>query len=149
MTATGHAVIGTIIAAKIGYPILAVPIAIVSHFAADVFPHWDTATHYREKSKKRFLIETFTDVVLGFILSYILIFLLFPQTNLIYAFFIIIISQLPDWITSPYLFFKIKIWPFVEMYKFQRAFNVRLDKPWGIITQVAVLVLIVILAIVF
>lgn len=146
MTATAHSVIGAIIAAKIGNPILAVPIAIVSHFAADAFPHWDTGTNHREKSKKIFLLESLVDVMLGFAISYILIFLLFPQTNLIYAFFIIIISQLPDWITAPYLFFKINILPFREMYKFQKAFNTRLDKPWGIITQVAVLILLIIIA---
>jgi len=34
MTATGHAIIGTVIAAKIGNPYLAIPLAIVSHLAA-------------------------------------------------------------------------------------------------------------------
>jgi quinol-cytochrome oxidoreductase complex cytochrome b subunit len=146
MTATAHAVIGTIIAAKIGNPVLAVPIALASHFAADMFPHWDTGTHYREKSDKKFLLQTFADVMLGFAMSYVLILALFLQTNLIYAFFIIVVSQLPDWITAPYLFFKIKTWPFMWMYKFQREFNNRLDKPWGIITQVAVLLLLLIIA---
>jgi len=149
MTATAHAVLGTVIAAKIGNPVLAVPIAITSHFLADVFPHWDTATHHREKSKKRFLIESLFDVAISFILSYILIFVLFPQTNLNYAFFIIVVSQLPDWITAPYVFFKIKIQPFVGIHKLQKAFNTRLDKPWGIITQVLLLILVVVLAKVF
>jgi hypothetical protein len=36
MTATGHALIGTVIAAKIGNYALAIPIALGSHFLADV-----------------------------------------------------------------------------------------------------------------
>ena len=149
MTATAHGVIGTVIAAKIGNPALAAPIALVSHFAADLFPHWDTGTHWREKNKTRFFLESLSDAVLSFVLSYVLIVLFFPTLNIPYAFFIIIISQLPDWIMSPYLFFKIRAQPFVWMYQFQRKLNARLDKPWGIINQIAVLVLIVILAKIF
>lgn len=146
MTATSHAVIGTIIATKIGNPVLAIPIAIASHFLADIVPHWDTGTNHKEKNTTRFIIESFIDVTFSFILSFILINLFFPTTSISYAFFIIIISQLPDWITAPYLFFKVKIPLFVWTYHFQRKFNNRLDKPWGIITQVAVLILLIIIA---
>ena len=146
MTATAHAVIGTIIAAKVGNPALAIPLAIASHFVADAIPHWDTGTNWREKNKIRFFLESFFDVALSFVLSYILIALFFPTLKIPYAFFIVVVSQLPDWITAPYLFFKIKIWPFREMYEFQRGFNVRLDKPWGIITQVLILIILLIIA---
>ena len=53
MTATTHALIGTIIAAKIGNPALAIPIAIASHIAADAIPHWDTATNRKKKTFKK------------------------------------------------------------------------------------------------
>lgn len=52
MTATGHAVIGTVIAATISNPFVAIPLAFVSHLAADSFPHWDSGTHEKEKTKK-------------------------------------------------------------------------------------------------
>lgn len=39
MTATAHAIIGTVIAAKVGNPVLAVPIALASHIIADAIPH--------------------------------------------------------------------------------------------------------------
>ena len=109
MTATGHALIGTVIAAKVGNPVLAVPIAIASHFLADAFPHWDTGTNKKQKSKKTFMIESAFDVILGFVLSWILITWVFPETNLAYAFLIIIMAQLPDWLTIPYLFFGLKL----------------------------------------
>jgi len=146
MTATGHALIGTVIAAKIGNPALAAPIALASHFLADAFPHWDTGLHRKENGKKKFLIQSTVDVVIGFILSYLLINLFFPSTNLLYAFFIIIIAQLPDWLTAPYLFFDIKFAPFCWAYKLQKAFDNPLGTPWGIINQVAAVIFIIALA---
>lgn len=146
MTATGHAIIGTVIAVKIGNPALAVPLALASHIAADAFPHWDEGTNGK-KSKERIIVEAVFDVLIGFAISYLIIFVLFPQTNLLYAFLIILISQSLDWLTAPYYFFGIK--PFKIFYKFQKMFDNRMDKPWGIINQVAILVLIVILAKIF
>jgi hypothetical protein len=146
MTATGHALIGTVIAAKIGNPALAVPIALASHFAADAFPHWDTGLHRKENGKKKFLIQSAVDVAAGFILSYLLINLFFPGTNLSYAFFIIIIAQLPDWLTAPYLFFDMNFPPFSWVYKVQKVFDNELVAPWGVINQVAAVILIIALA---
>ena len=138
MTATAHAVLGTVIAAKFGNPYLAVPLALVSHFAADLVPHWDAGTNRRKKSTERLFWESFIDVVAGFVVSYGIVTLLFPQTDLWYAFLIIIVAQLPDWLMSPYLFFKSKFPLFKMAYDSQKAFNSKLDKPWGIINQVAV-----------
>lgn len=146
MTATGHAIIGTVIAAKIGNPALAIPLAIASHVAADAFPHWDPATNRKEKGIKRVTREAVLDVVIGFGISYLLIQLFFPQVNLFYAFAIIIAAQLLDWITAPYYFLHFKFPVFVWAYKFQKSIENKLDKPWGIINQVAILAILVILA---
>lgn len=149
MTATGHAILGTIIAAKVANPYLAIPIAIASHIAADIFPHWDTATNARKKTKKRVIVDSFFDLILGFAISFAIIFLLFPQTNLLYVLLVILASQGLDWLMLPYYFFRIKFPLFIWAYKFQKSFNHSLDKPWGIINQIAILVLIVILAKIF
>ena len=149
MTATGHAVIGAVIAAKITNPLLAIPIALISHYAADIFPHWDAGTNSNKKTKQQLTKEAIIDVLVGFALAYGILFWLFPQTNLFYAFFIIIIAQLPDWLTMPYYFFNIKSKFFVWNYKLQKRFNSKLDKPWGIINQVGILALLVYLAKIF
>ena len=146
MTATAHAVLGTVIAAKVGNPALAIPLAIASHIAADIFPHWDTATNIRKKGRKRAIIDSFFDLIFGFLLAYAIVFFLFPQTNLLYVLFLILVSQSLDWLMLPYYFFRIKFPLFMWAYKFQKSFNHSLDKPWGIINQIAVIVLIVILA---
>lgn len=152
MTSTGHAVIGTIIAAKIGNPALAIPIAFASHIVADAIPHWDVGTNGHNKKKKTIIkefIEAGLDVTLGFVISYLLIFFLFPQTDLKYAFLLIIVSQSLDWAMAPYYFFNLKIPPFEWIYKFQKKFDNTLDKPWGIISQIAIISLVVILAKIF
>lgn len=138
MTATGHALIGTVIAAKIGNPYVAIPVAIASHFLCDALPHWDTGYHRAHKSKRKFFIESVLDVILGFVLSFMLIKGFFPATNLSYAFVIIIMAQLPDWLTAPYLFFEFKFAPFCWVYDLQKKFDTTKDLPWGLVNQVAV-----------
>ncbi len=85
--------------------------------------------------------------MMKFFFSYLIIFFLFPQTNLTYAFIIIITSQAFDWLTAPYYLFGVK--PFKIFYNFQKTFDNSMKAPWGIINQVAILTLLVILAKVF
>ncbi|MEK7573480.1 MAG: hypothetical protein AAB531_03575 [Patescibacteria group bacterium] len=146
MTATGHAIIGTVIAAKIGNPALAIPLALASHVAADLFPHWDEGTN-GNKTKQTIVLQAVFDVLFGFAISYLIIIVLFPQTSLIYVFIIIIVAQAFDWLTAPYYMFGIR--QFKIFYKFQKMFDNELKAPWGIINQVVILTLLVILAKIF
>jgi hypothetical protein len=151
MTATSHAIIGTVIAAKIGNPALAIPIAIASHVVLDAIPHWDTATNGHSKGNIASSVfrNSIVDISLGFILSYFLIYYLFPETNLAYAFLMIIMSQLFDWLMVPYYFFGIEKPFFKLIYKFQKLFDNSLDKPWGIITQLVFVPIVIIIGLIF
>lgn len=146
MTATGHAIIGTVIAAKIGNPQLAIPIALASHVAADLFPHWDEGTDGK-KPKEIIALQAVFDVLFGFAISYLIIFVLFPKTDIVYVFLMILVAQSLDWVTAPYYLLGIKL--FKPFYKFQKMFDNEMPAPWGIINQVAILALLVILAKVF
>jgi hypothetical protein len=147
MTATGHAVIGTVIAAKIGNPALAIPIAIASHVVADMFPHWDVGVNRDKKSWSVFFQEAVIDVLTGFIVTFLLIQYFFPATNIIYALVIVIAAQLLDWLTVPYLFFKIKKPSiFYMVYKFQKIIDRGEDTLRGKFGQIAVLVILVVIA---
>ncbi len=149
MTATGHAIIGTLIAAKISNPTLAIPLALASHIFADLYPHWDSGTHGKEKTSKQLFIESSIDVLLGFLIGYILIITLFKQTSLAYAFVIIIAAQFFDWASAPYFIFHIESEPFNFIHKIQSLCNTRLDKPWGIVSQAALLIPLIAIAKVF
>lgn len=147
MTATGHALIATLIVAKFQNPYLSLPLAFASHFACDVIPHWDSGTHHHEKTKNRLFIEAGIDVGLSIILSYVLYYYIGGQE---YGILLlgIFLSQLPDWLTAPYFILHMKS-PLVswskQMYHFQHKINSRLDKPWGIVTQIGTIILLYIL----
>lgn len=135
MTATAHALIGAAIAAKVINPFLAIPLAIISHFALDLVPHWDAGTNHRQKTKKKLKIEATVDVLLGFALS----FLLFGSSvNPIYLFIMIIAAQLPDWIEAPYWIFGVNLPPFTWMYQISHRVQSRLQLPWGLVTQIVI-----------
>jgi hypothetical protein len=143
MTATGHAVIGTVIAAQIGNPVLAIPIAIASHVLADMIPHWDTGVNRKNKTKMRFFTESAIDVLIGFVVSYLIITIFFPGTDIAYTFMIVIAAQLLDWLTAPYLFFQIKKPPiFYWCYKLQVKFDNGTDRFVGKYAQVLTVLLI-------
>ena len=145
MTATGHAVIGTVIAAQIGNPVLAIPIALASHIAADLFPHWDPGTNRHKKDHDRFLGDAVIDVTSSLIVTFFLVIFIFPKTDVIYAYLIVFAAQFFDWASAPFVFFKISNPPvFKWFYNLQKNFDNRLDKPWGVIGQVAVLVALVV-----
>lgn len=147
MTATSHALIGTMIAARFsGDPVLAIGVSFASHFAADIIPHWDLGTHWRKKTKLRLQLESVVDVLIGFILSYVLYGLIlrneaaFVGENYPFVFLCIIAAQAPDWLMAPSLIFG-KDFPGSDfMYQVQHRLNTKLDKPWGIITQVVALI---------
>lgn len=147
MTATAHAVIGTIIAAKIGNPTLAIPIAIASHVAADLIPHWDTLTNKKTKSRTRLFTDTIFDGLLALTLSYSIIVLLFPSISYFYVLVIMFFATLPDWLHMPYTFFNIR--QFKWAYDFGHWTNKTLDKPWGVITQIVTVIAVTLLAKVF
>lgn len=139
--------IGTVIAAKIGNPALAIPLALASHVALDLIPHWDTATNRKTKSRNRLFIDSIFDGLLALTLSYSIIALLFPTVNYAYALLIMFFAILPDILHAPYTFFGIK--QFKWAYDFGHWTNKTLDKPWGVITQIVTTAAVILLALLF
>ena len=144
MTATAHALIGASLAVRIANPIIGIPIAILSHFAADLIPHWDAGTNHRAKSQTRLRIEATLDVLLGFAL----VFLIFRNhANPTYLFTMIIAAQLPDWLEAPAWIFGIHVPPFSWMEYLGHKLQSRLQLPWGLVTQVVTVGILVVYAI--
>jgi hypothetical protein len=139
MTATAHALVGAAITAKIPDPALALSVAFVSHFIFDKLPHWDVMTETDHGNHKTIFIKSTADVLTGFGL----VFLFFGASPIIFlgAF----AAQLPDWLEIPSLLgFKNKY--FHWNYRLQHWvhdiwFNSRLKAPWGIITQLIVILI--------
>ncbi len=146
MTATAHALIGASLATIILNPVVGIPVAIASHFVADLIPHWDAGTNHRSKSAIRLKVEAVFDVLLGFALVLIL-FRAQTFQNPLYMFSMVISAQLPDWLAAPAYMFNLKIPPFSWMDKIGHETNTRMQLPWGLVTQVVTVGLLVYFAI--
>ncbi len=149
MTATGHALVATLIVAKIPNPYISLPLALVSHFACDLIPHWDAGTQHKKKSRERLFYEAAADVIVSIVASYILYGPFLGQSNYILLYVAVFLSQAPDWITAPYLIFRTNN-PLVSwsrhMYRIQHELNARVESPfWGIATQVGTVILLYLL----
>ena len=143
MTATAHALIGASIASKVLNPAVGIPLAIISHFAADLIPHWDAGTNHKQKSLLRLKIEATADVLVGFAL----VFLLFRSSvEPIYLFTMVIAAQLPDWLEAPSWMFGFKVPPFSWLDYLGHKLQSRLQLPWGLVTQVVIVGILVIYA---
>jgi hypothetical protein len=146
MTATAHALIGASLAVKIASPYLGIPLAIASHFIADLVPHWDEGTNHRQKSLNRIRLEAALDVLLGFAL----VFLLFRnRIEPVYLYSMVIAAQLPDWLEAPAAWFNLKIPPFSWMDWLGHKIQSRLQLPWGLVTQVVVVGLVLMISVDF
>lgn len=135
MTATAHALIGASLAVKLTNPFIGIPIAILSHFLADLVPHWDAGTNRRKKTIQRLRMEAAADVLLGFGAA----FLIFSTiVDPVYLFVMIIAAQLPDWLETPSSKFGIRIPPFTWVENLGHKLQSRKQLPWGLVTQVVI-----------
>lgn len=133
MTATAHAIVGGVIAA--GTPNLAIslPLALGSHFLMDLVPHWDVGTNFDKRPKTVSAILAAIDVLLGALI----VFLVFGgSVNPLNLWLTVFFAQSPDWIEAPYLFFNLNFAPSRIIERIQHKIHSRLDLPWGIITQI-------------
>jgi hypothetical protein len=75
VTAPNHALTGALIGLTISNPLLALPLAFISHFICDAIPHYDQPGDPKERitSSKRFIYE---QLVTGFTLCVLIVLLL-------------------------------------------------------------------------
>ena len=72
MTATNHALTGALIGLIIGQPLVALPVAFVSHFVCDAIPHYgnDSVKLWSENFKRLLVVDAGLCVVLVAVLAY-------------------------------------------------------------------------------
>ena len=136
MTATTHALVGAAIVSKLPN-VWGFILAFLSHLPLDYIPHWDTITNGKKHSKPFLLFTTGIDVLLGFILVWYFFGQLLPPTLL---FLTTVVAQLPDWLSAPYYFFSINLFPFPFIRQLQVKLHHKLNLPWGLFTQIAIIV---------
>ena len=137
MTATAHALIGGAIAASVPNPALGITLSAISHPIADMIPHWDFGSGWKKKSKALLFFQSCGDLIFGVVLT----FLIFGNTtNYVYLLACIFISESWDFLQAPYWLFDWKFFPFSTFYRFGHHTNGKAKMPWGIATQAATVI---------
>ena len=137
MTSISHALIGAAIAARLPHPAGAATLALLTHFLCDAIPHWDLGTNWRLRPRIITGSLAIAETLVALVGTYIIFARFVPNQTVL--FIAILASLAPDWLEAPYYF----LMPhapkfFYYMYKIQSLVHERLDAPWGVVTQVAV-----------
>lgn len=140
MTETAHLLVGAAIASQTSNPVLALPLALMSHIALDMVPHWDTGTNWRSRPVVKTVLYTILDVAIGLTVS---LALFINKAPLPYLLLVMFVSTLPDWLEGPY-FLGWKFPPFSTIYKLQHIFHKKQQLPAGLVKQALVLILVLI-----
>jgi len=136
-----HSLTGAVIAYKIGNPALSLPLAFISHFVIDLFPHWNPGINHEKKKLGYLSPQTtsliFLDCLLGLFFSLYLSLKVLP--NISHALFILagsFLAILPDLAEAPFFFLNSQT-PFLKkLIKFQSRYQWSVPLWPGIILQV-------------
>lgn len=139
-----HTVVGAAIAVKVGNPVLALPLALASHFAFEFLPHWNPHL-YREIKKYGRVSRASTlfvaaDVVLSLSAGFFIASRVLPD----YTHFWTIIAAsflavAPDVLEGPYFFLGWRHPFFEKLIAFQRKLQYDVSPIPGLLTQAIVL----------
>lgn len=140
MTATAHALVGGALAAAIPNPLLGISLALLSHPLLDMIPHWDEGWGWRKKEKLRLFAECTIDLSAGIIATFVLFGDGVPAWYLLAC---IGAAVLWDVLEAPYLILNWHFPPFNFFYKLQSGIQGKAALPWGIVTQVVTVALVV------
>lgn len=136
-----HTVVGAAIAAKVGNPALALPLALASHFVVDMLPHWNP--HLNKELKEHGRVTTRStvfvavDVVGSLFAGSAIASTVLPDIT---HFWIVILGAflavLPDVVEAPYFFLR-KEYAFVgRLIAFQKSIQNDAPPLVGIATQI-------------
>jgi len=142
-----HTLVGALIGTKIANPIFSLPMAFASHFLLDIIPHWNPSlyTEYKKfgKPTKKSTLIIVADVLLSLAGGIIIASTVLPNlTKFIIILIACFLAVLPDVIEAPFFYFGVK-WPIlVGIINFQTKIQGKAKLPWGLITQIIVIVIV-------
>jgi hypothetical protein len=144
MLETPHVAIGAAIATKIPNPLIAIPLAFVSHFVMEKVPHWNphivTETKKFGRPTKRSITVIIVDATIALTLGTYFASRVLPDYN--HAAVILLscfASVLPDLIEFPYFFMGTRNKFLQGWLKFQKSLQVDTTPFWGLLTQAVTL----------
>ena len=139
MTVTNHMMTGALIAAAVERPVLAIPLAFMSHFVIDVVPHYGYGAipfHERD-SQKHFLKKQTADTYFALAMFWLVPYLLRNHQAPIVTMTCMLVAFLPD-VVWPYqyvLAHRRGGYPQQNWYtRFHKAIQ-WYERPWGIYVE--------------
>lgn len=140
-----HTVVGAAIAVKIGNPVLALPLALASHFAFESLPHWNPHLNREMKEHGRVTQKTTlfiaADVVLSLAAGFFIASRVLPDVTHFWT--VIAASFLavsPDVVEGPYFFLGARHPFFEKLIRFQKKLQYDVPLIPGLLTQLVVLI---------
>jgi len=147
MLLTPHTLVGVAIATNIPNPFIAVPLALLSHFLGDKVPHWDFYSNTKKEERIRGWrpLAVMGDLAVGVAIgvAYTTYFLWVKESELtaLNIFLCGIAAVLPDALSSLSIIGS-KENKFLEILnKIQSKMQFQAPLPWGILTQIIVILL--------
>lgn len=145
MLETPHIYVGAAIATKIANPMLAVPLALGSHFVLDMLPHWNPHINreikkYGEPTKKSKYLILF-DSSFGLLSGLLIAYSFYPDiTKSLTVLLCCFAAVLPDVVEIPYYFFnRDQKWA-VSWIKWQKSIQNDVGPIPGILSQLLVVI---------
>ena len=140
MLETPHVVVGAAIASKIANPVLAIPLALGSHFLLEKIPHWNPHLNketekYGKPTQKSTIIAA-VDATVAFTLGLFISSLVLPDK--VHALTIVgacLASSAPDIIEGPYFFLGLRNKLLKKWIDFQKSIQVDSEFLPGLLTQ--------------
>ena len=144
MLETPHVIVAATIAAKTGNPILALSLALFSHFVLDEVPHWNPHLGTEKRkfgrvTKKTTIIVTI-DSTIALLLGIFIASRTLPDTNR--AFIILtacFLSILPDLAEAPYFFLNQRGKLIERWISIQKSLQENTSFFWGVLTQLTII----------
>lgn len=145
MLETPHVAVGAAIATKIPNPLVAIPLALASHFILDRIPHWNPHS-YTEIEKRGKISQNTTMIALVDVgLSLALGFFVASRSLPDYGHAAIILAAclaavVPDVVKSPFFLWGVRKGWIRKWVDFERSIQIEIDNIWiGMSTQVLII----------
>lgn len=138
-----HALVGIAIASKIANPVLAIPLAVGSHFVLDMLPHWNphffTETQKYGKPLKKSTNFATVEIVIAGIVSLGIAATQYPDVGRMLLFYAAALAGMaPDLVKIPFFFLKQQKGVLKKYVLMERSIQNDANPPLGIITQVVI-----------
>jgi hypothetical protein len=152
MLETPHVVVGAAIAARVVNPLLAIPLAFISHFVLDRVPHWNPHIstekrlygHITKKSVAVIVGDAGLALAVGTVIATTTAFTpgmpitieYFDWSKFALTMACCFASVLPDLLEAPYFFMDSKSGAIAKLMEFQKSIQNDANPTFGLLTQI-------------